>query len=181
MKAKLVKSCDADNQGIPLDLESLLSPYRHHKQLSIRIEQLPQLARLSKGRNNGDCTFSLKPDELPSLVYLPPAGSDGSPVTLAVRIVNLDDDYATTLALIDLPVPPKAVSVASTKRQLRVVETPGEIPGEAGDQPAEPAALQAIHVKRPDETGTEIDPARAAVQTELEDKLSRLRERGRFP
>jgi hypothetical protein len=162
MNAKLAKSTEVSPQGIPLDLGALLAPYQHHKQLSVRVEQLPQLARLSKGRNNGDCTFSLKLDELLGLVYLPPPGSNGAPITLAVRILNLDDDYATTLALIDQPVPPEPNYEDGAKRKLRVVDTSGDIEDEANGEPAEPAALQAIHVKRTD------------ASNELEGELSDL-------
>ena len=91
MAAKLDTAQDSVTLGIPLDLGPMLSPYRHHKQLSIRIEKLPQLARLSSGHNNGDCTFSLKLDELQGLLYLPPPGDEPSPITLVLRIINVDD------------------------------------------------------------------------------------------
>lgn len=172
MNAKLAKSTEVSPQGIPLDLGPLLAPYQHHKQLSVRVEQLPQLARLSKGRNNGDCTFSLKLDELLGLVYLPPPGSNGAPITLAVRILNLDDDYATTLALIDQPVPPEPNYEAGAKRKLRVVDTPEDIEGDAEGEPAEPAALQSIHVKRTDasnELAGELSDLHQQLETSTED------------
>ena len=76
MATTLVEASEPVDQGIPLDLGPLLSPYRRHKNLSIRVEKLPQLSRLSQGRNNGDCTFSLKPDDLQGLLYLPPPGAE---------------------------------------------------------------------------------------------------------
>ena len=148
MKAKLVKSTEVSPQGIPLDLGPLIAPYRHHKQLSVRIERMPQLSRLSAGRNNGDCTFSLKIEEILGLVYLPPPGANGSTITLAIRIVNLDDDYATTLDLIDLPVPSEPPAADGAKRKLHVVEAPPDSDDDVDGEPAEPAALQAIHVRR---------------------------------
>lgn len=92
--------------GIPLDLAPLLSPYRQYKNLSLRIERLPDRARLTKGRNNADHTWSLTPDELDDLDYLPPAGLVKAH-TIAIRIINLDGEYGATLATLDLPVSPR--------------------------------------------------------------------------
>src|ERR1700690_2522820 len=57
---------------LPLSLAPLLTPYRRHGRLSLRVERVPQLARLSGGRNNGDGTWSLASDELEGLNYLVP-------------------------------------------------------------------------------------------------------------
>ena len=95
----------APRGGIPLVLAPLLSPYRRHGQLSVRIERLPNGARLSKGRNNGDRTWSLQPDDLDGVLYQPPDGLDEAH-TLAVRILSLDGDHGATLAVLDLPVSP---------------------------------------------------------------------------
>ncbi len=90
--------------GIPLALAPLLSPYRRHGHLSLRLERLPDRARLSKGSNNGDRTWSLTMDDLQDLTYLPPAGRHEAH-TLALRIVSLDGDDGATLAVLDVPVP----------------------------------------------------------------------------
>ncbi len=87
--------------SIPLDLAPLISPYRRHGRFTLRIENLPQGARLSAGRNNGDHTWSLALDELDELSYFPPGEEDH---TLAIRLVAKDDSGATTLALIELAV-----------------------------------------------------------------------------
>lgn len=176
MVANSVTTHETTDQGVPLDLGPLLAPYLQHGPLSIRIEQMPQLARLSKGRNNGDCTFSLKPDDVPGLAYLPAAGSDRSEITLAVRIINLDDDYATTLALIDLPVSPVSKSEKASKRKFRVVETPEDFDNQAGEQFEEAAALQAVHVKREDRVKTEADGAREEARKKLESEIAQLRQ-----
>jgi hypothetical protein len=99
--------------GIPLELAPLLSPYRRHGQLSLRIERVPDRARFSRGSNNGDTSWSLTMDELDGLVYLPPAGME-APHTLTVRIVNHEDDYGATLAVVDLPVSRREPSAAAT-------------------------------------------------------------------
>lgn len=90
--------------GIPLDLAPLLSPYAQHRRLSLAVERLPPQARLSKGRNNGDGTWSLKPEDLDGLAYLPANGTAQPPV-LAIKVLSLDGDAAATLAQIDFPLP----------------------------------------------------------------------------
>jgi hypothetical protein len=42
------------------------------ERITLRVEGLPQLARLSAGQNNGDRTWSLSLDELEGLLYFPP-------------------------------------------------------------------------------------------------------------
>lgn len=95
----------APPSGIPLALAPLVAPYRRHGQLSIRIERLPNGARLSRGRNNGDRTWSLAIDDLDDVRFQPPHGMEEA-LTLAVRILNLDGDQGSTLALLDLAVSP---------------------------------------------------------------------------
>lgn len=175
MAAKLDTAQDSVTQGIPLDLGPMLSPYRHHKQLSIRIEKLPQLSRLSNGHNNGDCTFSLKLDELQGLLYLPPPGEEPSPVTLVLRIINVDDDYATTLALIDISLPQEPSGDDGANPKLRVVEADKDDAG-ATDEPAEAASLMSIHVKRPPQTVGDVGSEPPDVRKELDAELSELRE-----
>jgi len=125
------------SEGIPLDIGPLLSPYLQEGQLSIRIERLPPRSRLSKGRNNGDATFSLKPDDLDDLFFLPAEKSDGSDVTLAIRIVKLDSDSATTLALIDLPVSSARESEQSARPNVSVAESPRNAKRGTSRKPAE--------------------------------------------
>jgi hypothetical protein len=98
-------------RAIPVKLAPLLSPYKRHGRLSIRIERLPQLARLSAGRNNGDNSWSLTLDQLEDLKYLLPEGMDEGH-SLAVRIIGLDGG-GSTLAVLDFPVSP-GVAVPET-------------------------------------------------------------------
>lgn len=140
MTAVEIVADEACEQGIPLDIEPLLTPYLQQGQLSVRVERLPPRSRLSKGRNNGDATFSLKPDDLKDLVFFPAEDANGSAVTLAVRVVKLESDYATTLAVIDLPV------VLGTEAKIPAPSAPG-LPAPAeetvDDTPSEPAKLTA--------------------------------------
>jgi len=90
--------------AMPLDLRPLLAPYREHKRFTLRIENLPQLARLSAGQNNGDNTWSLALDELEELLYFLPEGFDKEHA-LTIRLVSKDETGASTIALIDFRVP----------------------------------------------------------------------------
>ncbi|MDE2134619.1 MAG: SH3 domain-containing protein [Alphaproteobacteria bacterium] len=87
---------------IALALAPLLSPHKGRERLSLRIERLHHLARLSRGRNNGDGSWSLWPDEVDDLAYLLPESVDEAH-TLAIRIINRDGG---TVAMLDYPIAP---------------------------------------------------------------------------
>lgn len=89
---------------IPLDLAPLAAPYKKYGRVSLRVERAPNRARLSKGRNNGDRSWSLALEDLQDLEYYPPDGMEDAH-TLAVRVVNLDGGEGTTLAVIEIPIP----------------------------------------------------------------------------
>lgn len=89
---------------IPLDLAALLVPYKRHGRLTVRVERMPQRAKLSAGRNNGDGSWSLASDELEDLNYLVPSSLCGGH-ELSVRIVSFDNATAHTLKVIPLAIP----------------------------------------------------------------------------
>jgi len=89
-------------RAIALDLASLIAPYRRRGRFTLRIENLPQGARLTAGRNNGDRTWSLALDELDELFYVPPEGLADDHV-LGLRLIAREEGNASTLALIELP------------------------------------------------------------------------------
>src|SRR5450432_1763150 len=81
---------------IPLDFISLVAPFKKRRgRLSLRVEFVPQRARLSAGRNNGDGSWSLASDELEGLTYLLP--DNLAEHTLLLRIMTLEEEGATTL------------------------------------------------------------------------------------
>lgn len=90
-------------RAVPLDILPLLQPFKKRGRLSVRVEKLPILARLSAGRNNGDRSYSLMTDELEDLQYLAPPGTDPRPV-LSVRIIALDEGAASTIAVREVTV-----------------------------------------------------------------------------
>jgi hypothetical protein len=97
-----VRAAAVAARAIPLRLAPLLQPYRKEGRLSLRVERMQQLARLSRGRNNGDGSWSLATDELDDLEYLSPEGM-GDAQSLSIRIIGLDQD-GTTLAILEVPI-----------------------------------------------------------------------------
>jgi hypothetical protein len=100
---------DAEDTGpraIALDLTSLLAPYRKQGRVLLRIERVPQLWRLSSGRNNGNGSWSLTLDELDGLEYFQPDGH-AEAHTLAIRIVDPEGD---TIAVLDYLVSPVGIA-----------------------------------------------------------------------
>lgn len=89
--------------AVPLDLAPLLAPHKKHGRVSIRVERMPQQARLSRGTRNSDGSWSLTRDELEDLELLIPEGT-GAAHKLSVRIISLVG--GNTLALVDVPVVP---------------------------------------------------------------------------
>ena len=92
-------------RAIPLNLGPMLAVYKNRRRLSVRIEKMPHLARLSAGKNNGDNSWSLALSEIDTLAYLPPEGSANDSVTLSVRLIDLESG-GSTLAVLDLCVSP---------------------------------------------------------------------------
>jgi len=54
-------------RSVALDLLPLLKPFKRSGRLALRIERLPQRAKLSAGRRNSDGSWSLASDELEDL------------------------------------------------------------------------------------------------------------------
>ncbi|HEY1838573.1 MAG TPA: SH3 domain-containing protein [Rhizomicrobium sp.] len=90
----------AASDPIALDLAPLIAAHKKQGRVAIRVERMPQTARLSQGRNNGAGSWSLAQDELEDLAYLPPQGATGR-WTLAIRIVGSE---GATLAMHDFDV-----------------------------------------------------------------------------
>jgi hypothetical protein len=115
---------EAAPQSVPLNIAPLLAPYRGRGRLSLRIENVPQRARFSGGRNNGDNSWSLATDELEGLQYLPPAGPL-EPHSLSIRILCADAaGEVSTVAVVDYPVsalpePPAELTAAIVQRESK--------------------------------------------------------------
>jgi hypothetical protein len=147
--------------NIPLDLAPLLSPYEQYHHLSLKVERLPVGARLSAGRNNGDRTWSLAVDELDGLIYLPPAGANDAH-RLAIRIFNLDGEYAATLAVVEVTISPSGAAAAlavDAAPTSRAAANPGK-DSELARLRDELAAIHAVLSER----DTELAQAKSAAE-----------------
>lgn len=144
----IAETAATSGAGIPLDLAPSLLPFGDHECLSVKVEHLPLLARLSKGRNNGDHSWSLSRDDLDGLLYLPPEGL-ATAHSLTVRIISLDSDSASTLLQFDVPITPAGAGAEATPD---ATNAPG------------PVAVQNVDASALD-----------ARITELSEELSRLR------
>ena len=91
-------------RAMPLDLAPLLKPHKRHGKLLLRVERMQRFARLSRGHNNGDGSWSLATDELEDLEYLVPEGTEAAH-TLEVRIVAIE--HGTTVATFEVPIAPE--------------------------------------------------------------------------
>jgi colicin import membrane protein len=119
--ATLARAMEDGESAVALELAPLIAPYRKHGRLSLRVERLPHRARLSRGHNNGDRSWSLMSDELDGLTYLPPKGPAQS-CTLGIRIVSLDAGDGTTLALLDYPVAAEGAVAPAAPRHAPEVD-----------------------------------------------------------
>lgn len=101
-KTSGLAASSSSSRAVALDLASLIAPYRRHGRFTLRVENLPQGARLTAGRNNGDRTWSLALDELEELFYVR-SESLADDHVLALRLIAREEGNASTLALIELP------------------------------------------------------------------------------
>ena len=91
--------------SVPLIIKSEIIDEREGEELAITVTNLPDGARLSAGRNNGDRTWSLTPEHLEGLEFQPPAGSDDDETfSLNIRVANIDEGLlaATIVGAFDL-------------------------------------------------------------------------------
>jgi len=103
--ARALSEAETATRTVPLDLSALVSPYRGHGRISLRVERLPHRTRLSRGQNNGDRSWSLSLDDLDGLNYLAPQDLRGTQ-TLSIRVVSLDGGDGATVAVLEHSIPP---------------------------------------------------------------------------
>lgn len=143
-------------KAYPLVLRPLLSQNRRLTNASIRVERVPQRARLSAGQNNGDRSWSLTRDDLDDLIYLLPADLD-EPHSLSVRVIDRD---GTTITVIEYKIPPED--------KASQVDSAGAASRPAGPQPADDGAIRALH--------NELAQTKAALSTVKADSEERARQ-----
>jgi len=164
-RAKAVHTAAAHTPAIPLDIASLLGPYRRHGRLALRIEQMPQTSRMSRGRNNGDRSWSIAEHELNDLSYHLPEGAIDDHA-LMVRVVGLDQDGAT-LAVLSLPISVNIVqqSTAGSATPIRLAPAANDT-DRIPDHSVDIAALEK-------HSAVQLENARAEWQREADENLSR--------
>jgi hypothetical protein len=104
------------------------------------VENVPDRARLSQGRNNGDGSWSLTRDDLIDLCYQPADNSTGAE-TLTVRIIDLGSGGGETLAIHDVAVASRAP--ANDTAPGRVAPTPARSERKGRNTPPAPRPAEA--------------------------------------
>jgi len=139
----------------------------------LRIENLPQGARLTAGRNNGDRTWSLASDELDELFYVLPENL-ADDHALALRLISREEGNASTLALIELPIRVgQCVPCGPLSFGRKRPETPSP---ETAPLPQDDTLKQEISVLRAELAGRdqELNQIRAASRSVVGDWQAKL-------
>src|SRR5579864_7095529 len=176
-------------RGFALDLAAVLAPYGRKGRLAVRVERMREGARLSKGRNNGDNTWSLAPEELEGVFYLPPDDRVHAD-RLALRIIELTEEGGITLAIVEFPLAPTDAAMLPPKPTAQESAQPAELDrlrrelAAATDladaraaelaelrRAAELAAKEAASRTIESELTTVLETARAAWEAELQQRL----------
>jgi hypothetical protein len=152
---------------------------------------MPSRARLSRGRNNGDGSWSLTRDELDGLFYFPPRDSTHVP-TLVIRIIGLDSDNGATLAVVDaLPgedlaedesaLPPPQFESELKKLRAELSRAKASLRTTQSDLAAARKTFEAeldervaeAHADAAAEAATELEKLRAKWQAEAKERLAK--------
>jgi hypothetical protein len=131
--------------GLPLKITVDLPYDRGFTRFSVRVEGMGPGARLSLGINNGDCTWSLSPDQLPGLRYLP-AENDLAMRLLMVRLIGFKTETAETVTAFSVLVAPSDAGLEEDPAEPcapPAAERGGDAPNAAPD---EIRALLAAHL-----------------------------------
>ncbi|WP_116870716.1 tandem-95 repeat protein [Vibrio splendidus] len=84
-----------EDTPVPLDIDAALTDTDGSENLAILIEDVPEGSSLSAGTDNGDGTWSLQPEELAGLEFIPSGDFNGD-VVLTVNATSTDVDTGTT-------------------------------------------------------------------------------------
>jgi hypothetical protein len=157
-KDEQVSRCQTENSGQPGQAS------RHnHGRLTIRVEGLLNGGRLTKGQNNGDRTWSLTPDELNGLKYVPPHGGFTSH-TLWIRVLAMDEGFANTVGVFALEVDPDSLP---PRLPLR---TPGrEAPADAAATP------RPARKARPEAPAPDLAAVKADLESQMTARIETMR------
>ncbi|MDH5925794.1 tandem-95 repeat protein [Vibrio lentus] len=84
-----------EDTPVPLDIDAALTDTDGSENLAILIEDVPEGSSLSAGTDNGDGKWSLQPEELAGLEFIPSGDFNGD-VVLTVNATSTDVDTGTT-------------------------------------------------------------------------------------
>jgi hypothetical protein len=163
---------------IPVDFRPLLKPFKSAGRLCLRIERLPQGAKLSAGRRSTDNSWSLASDELEDLEYL--VSSNVSPDhELTVRVMTFEDGAASTLKVVQFAMPAPADDTgpvqtgrdphaqdAGTRSQLSEMHSLFAV------RESELVELRAALQRAVSEKESELEKARGDWELELDRKIA---------
>jgi hypothetical protein len=93
---------------IPIDIGNAVPAEHKYEYLSVRAEGIPRGAVLSSGQNNGDETWSLTPEDLAGLVYIP-SKREMEPHLICFRIVGVRGGFGEAIGSVDVNIESSAV------------------------------------------------------------------------
>lgn len=170
---------------VPLDLLPLLKPFKRAGRLSLRIERLPQRAKMSAGRRNSDGSWSLASDELSDLNYLVPSNAPAEH-ELTIRVMGFEEGAPTTLKVLQHPIrleepsDPSALDEAicrSSEVHDPVLRSQlGEMQSLFAVRESELVELRKAVQQAKSESAAELQKARAAWEQELHQRLAEVSE-----
>jgi hypothetical protein len=163
---------------IPVDFRPLLKPFKSAGRLCLRIERLPQGAKLSAGRRSTDNSWSLASDELEDLEYL--VSSNVSPDhELTVRVMTFEDGAASTLKVVQfaMPAPPGDADPVQTGRDPHAQDTVtrsqlSEMHSLFAVRESELVELRAALQRAVSEKESELEKARGEWELEVDRKIA---------
>jgi|GEM_PF-6262404 hypothetical protein len=160
--------------GLPLKITVDLPYDRGFTRFSVRVEGLGPGARLSLGINNGDGTWSLTPDQLPGLRYLP-ADNDLAMRLLMVRLIGFKYETAETVTAFSVLVAPSDAGLEEDPEPCTTPAAPrgNNVPNAAPDEIRALLAAHLANARR--QWSVEAERSRriaeAALTTDVERRL----------
>ena len=161
---------------IPVDFRPLLKPFKSAGRLCLRIERMPQGAKLSAGRRGTDNSWSLASDELEDLDYLI-SSNIARDHELTVRVMTFEDGAALTLKVMQFAVSANDGAPLQPERELRVDEPVlrsqlGEMHSLFAVRESELVELRAALERVTGEKEAELIKARSEWERELDRKIA---------
>ena len=172
-------------RSIPLNFLPLLKPFKRAGRLFLRVERLPQRAKMSAGKRNNDGSWSLASDELEDLEYLVPSNA---PIEheLTIRVMTFEDGAASTLKVLQHPIRLEeipdtagnddAISRSKEPHDPILRSQLGEMQSLFAVRESELAELRAAVQQAKSESAAELQKARTAWEQELHQRLAAVTE-----